>query len=147
MNNKDSVHSNSVGEKQEWIIFDPIKNYTIQTANGLSYSVEDVSYKNIKITKEQQIFLDHIVLKGDFIPSSFSKINGEWRCQTEETPFSSFELSNLKCMKTKNKRISTKKVLIDQERLDKLKYKDQAIQSHSLRNNECKKNGDREVNK
>ena len=56
MNNKDSVHSNTVGEKQEWIIFDPIKNYTIQTANGLSYSVKDVSYKHIKITKEQQIF-------------------------------------------------------------------------------------------
>ena len=55
-------------ESNKTITFYYLIDYTIKTPLGSSYKVEDDINTNISITNDQQILIDHIILKGDFKP-------------------------------------------------------------------------------
>ena len=90
-------HSHDNINSKPTVVFDYSIDYTIKTPLGISYRVEDDINKEILITKEQQILINHVILNGDFKPKGFKKCENIWKYWDVSMISDSFGLETINC--------------------------------------------------
>ena len=106
---KSIVESNNNQQVKSNITFDSSIDYRIRTEFGTTYRIEESLSNNIIFTKDQQYFINYVILNGDIKPNGFKKWDSIWKYWDEPNISNSFDLDTLKSQNALQFNLNTRK--------------------------------------
>ena len=106
---KSIVESNNNQQVKSNITFDSSIDYRIRTEFGTTYRIEESLSNNIISTKDQQYFINYVILNGDIKPNGFKKWDSIWKYWDEPNISNSFDLDTLKSQNALQFNLNTRK--------------------------------------
>ena len=106
---KSIVESNNNQQVKSNITFDSSIDYRIRTEFGTTYRIEESLSNNIIFTKDQQYFINYVILNGDIKPNGFKKWDNIWKYWDEPNISNSFDLDTLKSQNALQFNLNTRK--------------------------------------